>query len=311
MHTLLLYVFHFVVLVAAAHANSQYLPIVLWHGLGDEYDSVPMQRVIDTIQDTLPGIFIHSVRLDEDGGNDQRKSFFGNATEEVEYVCNQLANVTELQNGFNAIGFSQGGLFLRAYVERCNNPPMRTLATFGTPHNGIADLPPCRSNDFFCKTRNNLLKTQIWTDYAQSNVITAQYYRDPEEIEQYLEYSSFLADINNERLETQNATYADRLSTLERLVLILFSDDVTVVPKESAWFQEVNRTTGKVTSLEKRPLYLDDWIGLRTLGENDLIDYLIINGAHMQFSEEELRNIVTTYMATIQEPEEKLIHQIN
>ena len=37
--------------------------------------------------------------------------------------------VPELRNGFNAIGFSQGGLFLRAYVENCNNPRVMNLVT--------------------------------------------------------------------------------------------------------------------------------------------------------------------------------------
>lgn len=296
--------------IRAYAGDSPYIPIVLWHGLGDEYNSVPMQRVIDIIQETLPEVYTHSVWLDKDGGKDQKKSFFGNASEEVEFVCQQLANITELQNGFNAIGFSQGGLFLRAYVERCNNPPIKTLVTFGSPHNGIADLPPCRSNDLLCKARNDLLKTQIWTNYAQSNVISAQYYRDPEELDQYLKYSAFLAAINNEVIESQNHSYATRLATLERLVLVLFSEDVTVVPKESAWFQEVNRTTGEVTPLEKRTLYLDDWIGLKKLGDNDMIEYLIINGVHMQISDQELRNILQTYMSA-QQPEMKLVHQFD
>lgn len=283
-------------LIAAA-ANTGYTPLVLWHGLGDSYDSVPMMRIIQLIEQKLPGVFIHSVRLDEESALDQRRSFFGNVNEQVDYVCSQLANITELRSGFNAIGFSQGGLFLRAYVERCNSPPVSTLVTFGTPHNGIADLPPCRKNDFICKTRNDLLKSQIWTNYAQTNVVTAQYYRDPEQIEEYLELSGFLADINNERLDSQNSTYADRLSALERLVLVLFSRDATVVPKESAWFQEVNRTTGKVTPLEKRDLYLNDWIGLRTLDEQGLIDYLVIDGVHMQISEQKLGEIVDIYLS--------------
>jgi palmitoyl-protein thioesterase len=54
----------------------------------------------------------------------------------VDLVCEQLAKVPELSNGFNAIGFSQGGLFMRAYVERCNQPKVRHLITFGSPHGG-------------------------------------------------------------------------------------------------------------------------------------------------------------------------------
>lgn len=52
-------------------------------------------------------------------------------------VCEQLKNVTELADGFNAIGFSQGGLFLRAYVEKCNHPSVKKLMSFGSPHMGM------------------------------------------------------------------------------------------------------------------------------------------------------------------------------
>ncbi len=50
----------------------------------------------------------------------------------------QLASDPNLKDGFNAVGFSQGGQFLRAYVERCNNPPVHNLITFGGQHMGMS-----------------------------------------------------------------------------------------------------------------------------------------------------------------------------
>jgi palmitoyl-protein thioesterase len=55
---------------------------------------------------------------------------------QLETVCEQLASIEELKDGFDGIGFSQGGLFLRAYAEKCNQPAVRRLITFGSPHNG-------------------------------------------------------------------------------------------------------------------------------------------------------------------------------
>ena len=92
-------------------------------------------------------------------------------------ICQQLGDIPQLQNGFDAIGFSQGGLFLRAYAERCNNPLLKTLITFGSPHNGISDLPLCKPRDFLCRQRNSLVKSQIWSSYAQTEVVFAQYFR--------------------------------------------------------------------------------------------------------------------------------------
>lgn len=61
---------------------------------------------------------------------------YGNVNEQIDLVAEQIANVTELKDGFDAIGFSQGGQFLRAYVERYNTPPVHNLITFGSQHMG-------------------------------------------------------------------------------------------------------------------------------------------------------------------------------
>jgi len=62
---------------------------------------------------------------------------YGNVNEQIDFVAEQIANITELKDGFDAIGFSQGGQFLRAYVERYNTPPVHNLVTFGSQHMGM------------------------------------------------------------------------------------------------------------------------------------------------------------------------------
>lgn len=54
-------------------------------------------------------------------------------------------------------------------------------------------------------------------------------------MQDYLRYNVFLADINNER-QAKSALYRDNFASLERLVLVRFSEDFTVVPRDSAWF---------------------------------------------------------------------------
>jgi len=52
-------------------------------------------------------------------------------------------------------------------------------------------------------------------------------------MKRYLELSEWLADINNER-EEKNKTYATNLSSLEKFVMIRFSEAKTVVPPDSS-----------------------------------------------------------------------------
>lgn len=54
-------------------------------------------------------------------------------------------------------------------------------------------------------------------------------------MQRYLRYNTFLADINNERAD-KNPLYRNNLASLERLVLLRFVQDFTVVPRDSAWF---------------------------------------------------------------------------
>jgi palmitoyl-protein thioesterase len=52
-------------------------------------------------------------------------------------------------------------------------------------------------------------------------------------LEKYLELSAWLADINNER-EEKNETYVYHLSSLEKFVMIKFTEEKTVVPPDSS-----------------------------------------------------------------------------
>lgn len=271
---------------------------VLWHGLGDKYDSDGLQESAEIIKSIIPGAFVHSIYLDKDPSRDERLSMVGQANEQVAYVCNQLANITELSNGFGALGFSQGGLFLRALIERCPNVTVSKLITFGSPHMGVLELPLCSNDDdWICKRRNQFLKRQVWNSQIQKTIVPAQYFRDPAHYDKYLEYSLFLADINNERPENVSEIAKERFQKLEKLVLIKFSEDTTLVPKESAFFEEIDPITDTIIPFYNTEFFKKNLIGLKTLHENDKIDFYTVADVHMRFSKEFFSQIVETYFA--------------
>ena len=128
----------------------------------------------------------------------------------------------------------------------------------------------------------------------QNKLVPAQYFRNPDDLENYLEYSNFLADLNNERM-VKNNTYKENIKKLERFVMYVFEEDETVVPKESGFFSEVNATTQKVTKLQDRKMYTEDWLGLRSLDENDRLEFKTIEGGHMQLSDKVLVDTFKNY----------------
>jgi len=57
---------------------------------------------------------------------------------QVDRVCSLLDADANLVNGFDLVAFGQGGLLARAYVQQCNEPQVKTLITYNTPHAGCS-----------------------------------------------------------------------------------------------------------------------------------------------------------------------------
>jgi len=172
---------------------------------------------------------------------------------------------------------------------------------------GISDIPLCRPFDLLCQIARRATKGAVYSSWAQENLVQAQYFRDPTNLETYLSANHFLTSINNELPISRNATYARNVASLNALVLVLFTEDQTVVPKESAWFgsevvsgtdelQSFSESDQKVLStvaeradkvtipMREQPLYRDDWIGLRELDERNRVVFDVCEGEHMQIS---------------------------
>ncbi|KAL6912799.1 hypothetical protein ACHAPO_007242 [Fusarium lateritium] len=286
---------------APAHPNDDLtdtpLPIVVWHGLGDQFNSDGMKSIEELAEAINPGTFVHIISLDEDPNQDRSATFTGNVTDQISRVCEELSKhpILSTAPAIDAIGISQGGQFLRGYIERCNWPQVRSLVTFGSQHNGIVKFKACGQNDWLCKGAMALLRFNVWSSFVQSRLVPAQYYRDPsteQDYNNYLENSNFLADINNER-ELKNTKYKANLGSLTNFVMWMFEDDNLVVPKESAWFEEVNGTES--IPLRARKLYQEDWLGLRGLDRNGGLHFRSAPGDHLQGMEDLLNQTITDY----------------
>jgi palmitoyl-protein thioesterase len=280
------------------------LPLLIWHGLGDRHDAEGLHSVGALASKIHPGTHVEYIRAAESGSDDQRATFFGNITAQSEVICAELLSNTNLTNAHgsvrvDALGFSQGGQFLRGLVERCEGLSVRSLVTYGSQHNGIAQFQRCGTWDLLCKGAVALVGGNAWTDYVQNTVVPAQYYRELNKttglpVAGYLEHSHFLADVNNEG-EEKKGVYRERLAALERFVMVVFEGDETVVPKESGWFAEVNETSSVVTPLRERAIYREDWIGLRELDEKGGLVFESVPGKHMELEREDLERSFGKY----------------
>ena len=271
---------------------------MIWHGLGDAYDSEGIKSVGELYEKIYPKSPVYIVHLGENGGDDRHASFFGNLTEQVAQVCDEMRadKVLSRAPGANALGFSQGGVFLRGLIERCDSLKVRNLVTFGSPHSGITEFAKCGDDDWWCKIWSGTLKSNTWSSFAQSTLVPAQYYRTSEDLDNFLEHSNFLADINNERKQKADV-YKARIAALERFVMIKFQEEDVIQPPESSWFADKNTTSGLLTRLKERDLYKEDWLGLRRLDEAGGIIFRTTPGKHMQIQDGALEDAFRRYFA--------------
>ncbi|GAA5954133.1 hypothetical protein JCM21900_002900 [Sporobolomyces salmonicolor] len=317
------------------------VPIVIWHGLGDRFDAPGLLELKADLEsrEGLEGVFVHIIKIGDDGASDQRSTFFGDANKQVALACEQLSALSELMDPllnpsghFDALGFSQGGQLLRGVIERCGGGKkglkVRNLITVGSQHMGISSLPPCPpgSSPFSaCHLMHlSLIREGVYSPWAQHNILPAQYFRDEARIDDYLRVNRFLKDINNEREgdeevgpvpgaegawvweegeeenKSRNQTYKHNFSQLNKLVLLRFSDDITVVPPHTSHFTLPSPSARNCPSppgpssppcyltpvpFDHLPLYREDYIGLRLLDERGAVVKGVCRGAHMQIDE--------------------------
>ncbi|CAG2123520.1 unnamed protein product, partial [Medioppia subpectinata] len=97
-----------------------------------------------------------------------------------------------MANGFNAIGFSQGGQILRAIAQRCPTIQINNLISLGGQHQGVYGLPRCPQQNRICDLVRKLLNYGAYEDYVQSHVVQAEYWHDPLQEDIYKNRSVFL-----------------------------------------------------------------------------------------------------------------------
>jgi palmitoyl-protein thioesterase len=193
---------------------------------------------------------------------------------------------------------------------------MHNLLTFGAQHMGVSDVPRCNPRDVSCALMHRAARAGVYSAWAQRSLVQAQYFREPARMALYLARNAFLPDVNGELAAARNASYAENLARLANLVLVMFGKDVTVVPKESAWFGSEmpppEAAAGRpaqaplglappppppaIIPMRAQPLYTEDWIGLRALDEAGKVHLETCDEPHMHLPEECWEDLVKTYV---------------
>ena len=265
---------------------SDPVPLVIWHGMGDTCCfPFSIGGIMKVIEKHVPGIYIHSIEIGNTIEEDELNGFFMNVNKQIDMVCKNLSGNANLKQGFNVMGFSQGGQFLRALVQKCSGIKVRNLLSVGGQHQGVYGFPRCNGNITLCNIVRETLNLGAYMSAVQNFLVQAEYWHDPLNEEEYKKKCIFLPDINQEN--TFNPDYKARLSTLLNLVLVKFTKDTMVQPRESEWFgfYKPGQTKEKYTLFES-DLYTKDLLGLQKLNDTGAIHFIEAPFDHLKFSED-------------------------
>jgi palmitoyl-protein thioesterase len=79
-------------------------------------------------------------------------------------------------------------------------------------------------------------------------------------------------------------------------MLVMFTEDTMVYPKESEWFQTLDSKDKSVVPLEDSDFYKNDLIGLKALNEAKKVQFEKIEGDHLQFSKADITNTFIPFL---------------
>jgi len=289
--------------------------VVFWHGMGDygadrNSMGVLQRAALDALGEE--NACVKSLTFGSSASLDRWAGYVGRVNDQVDAVCALLAadGAVRHAQGYHGYGFSQGGQFLRAVVERCGSRVRaKTLVTFGAQHMGVESVPGCGDDGdgdaptIACRWLNRAASSASAMEWARWNVVQAQYFRDTRthaSYQRYLETNIFLPEINNEGQANENVEYRNALISLEKFVCIMFENDDMVFPKESSWFGShviggsVNQTI--VPYDQNESIYAS--LGLDALDADGRLEFILVPDArHLEFTLDWFRGIVKKYVS--------------
>ena len=79
--------------------------------------------------------------------------------------------------------------------------------------------------------------------------------------------------------------------------MIKFLEDTVVIPRESQWFgfYRIGQTQ-EILAYNETALYIEDWIGLKSLDEAGKLDFVECPGGHTQWTNKFFKKLVDTYL---------------
>jgi palmitoyl-protein thioesterase len=296
-----------------ASKNDHQLPVVFAHGMGDSCFNSGMINIGNHTSSLLDNVYVTCIPTGDNQAEDTTNGYFLSMDASVDVFASKVANDPQLQNGFHAIGFSQGNNVIRGYIARYNTPTVHTFLAINGVNAGEGSVPGCFPHDdhhqnlpmeFFqvgglCDLLLEQASRRAYTEFAQQHSFQAGYWRDPRRKEQdtYYQYSQ-LARWNNEGPQNNNATLNANYAKTSKFVWVKATEDTMVWPKEGEQWgcPDPDDPFRHILRMNETEWYQKDLFGLKTAQEAGKNFFETFVGDHLQFTMQDFDRWIVTYL---------------
>jgi len=296
------------------------LPVVFAHGMGDSCFNSGMINIGKHTSDLLKGTYVVCVPTGDTQAKDTTNGYFLNMDKSVDVFASKIAKDPKLQNGFHAVGFSQGNNVIRGYIARYNTPTVHTFISVNGVNAGEGTVPGCFPDAVqentqgeqrlgsFCDLLLEQASRRAYTNFAQEHSFQSNYWRDSRlsKQEDYYKYSQ-LARWNNEGPNNHNQTFNENFAKTSKFVWVMATHDSLVWPKEGEhWGAPDNRNNkdpfaNPVLPMNETEWYKKDLFGLKTAQDEGKNFFETFEGDHLRFTMEDFDRWVVTYLSSSSE----------
>ncbi|XP_022225401.1 lysosomal thioesterase PPT2 homolog [Drosophila obscura] len=243
--------------LSACFAGSlAYRPLVILHGILSGADS--MDFLVREIEELHPGTIVYNC--------DKFSGWYSleNAWRQVDQIRDYLSDVGKQHpEGINVLGYSQGGILARAAIQSLPDHNVKTFISLSSPQAGQygTSFLHLIFPDLAAKTAFELFYSTVG-----QHTSVGGYWNDPHKQSLYMKYSEFLPLINNEKQSSNSTSFKMGMVRLSKLVMIGGPNDDVITPWQSSHFGYYDEDMD-VIPFNKRKIFTDDSIGIRTLQE--------------------------------------------
>jgi palmitoyl-protein thioesterase len=294
-----------------AQNHDHQLPVVFAHGMGDSCFNSGMINIGNHTSNLLDNVYVTCIPIGDNQAEDTTNGYFMSMDTSVDRFASQVAMNPQLQNGFHAIGFSQGNNVIRGYIARYNTPTVHTFLSVNGVNAGEGSVPGCFPKEHhdlipelfqvggLCDLLLEQASRRAYTEFAQQHSFQAGYWRDPRRKEQdtYYQFSQ-LARWNNEGPQNNNATLNANFAKTSKFVWVKATNDSMVWPKDGEQWgcPDPDDPFNHILPMNETEWYQMDLFGLKTADKAGKNFFETFVGDHLQFTMQDFDRWIATYL---------------